>query len=151
MTNLVIRNGKPLNRSRSWGAFDEFENLVDRIFNNYYGYSDSETSMQMPIELMEKDNNFILKAVLPGLKKEDINIEVSEEQVNISGDYKSREEENSDNVYRSEFFAGKFERAISLPQKIDHQKAKADYKDGILKLTLPKSEKEINKTIKLSL
>lgn len=152
MANLILRNRTPLRNGRNFSAFDEFESLVDRIFNGYgQAYNEGASSMQMPIELSEKDNNLMLKAVLPGLKKENINIEVSEEQVSISGEYKSECEESNENVYRSEFYAGRFERIIPLPQAINHQKAKADYKDGILTLTMPKSEKEANKVVKLNL
>lgn len=151
MTSLIVRNGRPLRSARTWSSFNEFENLVDRIFNNYYSSSDEQSLMQMPIELTERDNNLIFKAMIPGLKKENINIEVSENEVAISGEYQSQYEENKDLIYRSEFFEGKFERRINLPQTIDHQKTKADYKDGILTITMPKSEKELNKVVKISL
>ena len=150
MTNLVLRNRNPLRVNKSWQAFNEFENLVDRFFNSYSGYNNN-LSPTMPIELVERDNNLILNAILPWLQKENINIEVSEDKVSISGKYKSQDQDSKDLIYRSEFFEGEFERTINLPQKIDHQQAKADYKDGILTLTLPKSEKETSKIVKLSL
>jgi len=151
MTNLIVRSGRPLRTGRTWSTLSEFENLVDRIFNNYYPGSEEQPLVQMPVELTERDNNLIFRAMLPGLKKENINIEISEGEVAISGEYKSQFEENKDLIHRSEFFEGKFERRIALPQKIDHQKAKADYKEGILTITMPKSEKELNKVVKLSL
>jgi HSP20 family protein len=150
MTSLIVSNKKPFG-SRGWNAFEDFESLVDRLFNSYYSYSENGSSMQMPVELTEKNNNLVLKAILPGLRKEDINIEVSEDQISLSGEYRSENEERDELIYRSEFYSGKFERIIGLPQKVDHQKAKAEYKDGILTITLPKSEKEINKVVKLSI
>jgi len=151
MASLILRNSRPVMPTIGWSTFDEFENFVDKFFNGYHSYNGAEMSMQMPVELTEKDDNLVLKASLPGIEKENINIEVSEDSVSISGEYKSQNEENSDLVHRSEFYTGKFERSVSLPQKIDRQKAKAEYKDGILTLTLPKSEKETAKTVKLSL
>lgn len=151
MASLIVKNRSNLRNGRAWNAFDDFESLVDRIFSNYYNCTNCDSSAQMPIELCEQGNSLVLKAILPGLKKEQINIEVSEDQVSLSGEYRSENEENNDQVYRSEFYAGRFERVIPLPQKIDHQKAKADYKDGVLTLTLPKSEKEINRVVRLSL
>ena len=140
MANLIVRNKNPLRGGRSWSAFDEFESLVDRIFNGYaQPLGEIYSSTGMPVELSEKDNNLVLKASLPGLNKENINIEVTEDTVSISGEYKSQCEENKENVYRSEFYEGRFERIIPLPQAIDHQKAKAEYKDGILTITMPKS------------
>lgn len=153
MANLILRNRTPIRSGRGWSAFDEFETLVDRIFNSYsqsYG-EDGTPALGMPVELSEKDNNLLLKAILPGLKKENINIEVSEDRITLSGEYRAQNEEKNEQVYKSEFYEGRFERIVGLPQKIDHQKAKADYKDGILTLTLPKSEKEMNKVVKLSL
>lgn len=150
MTSLILRNARPLKQT-GWDAFNEFENIVNTFFSNRYSYLNNDVIAQMPVEIIEKDNNIVLKAILPGLKKEDINVEVSEDRVSISGEYKTQKEEKDELIYKSEFFAGKFERIVSLPQKIDHQKAKAEYKDGILTLNLPKSEKEINKVIKLNL
>jgi len=151
MTSLILRNGRPLRNQKTWSGLDEFENIVDRIFNNYYPGGDVAVSAQIPIELTERENSLVFRAMIPGLKKENINIEVSEDRLSVSGEYKSQLEENKDLVYRSEFFEGKFERSIQLPQKIDYQKAKAEYKDGILAITMPKSEKEINKVVKLSI
>ncbi len=150
MTSLILRN--PRRNGRGLSAFDEFENLVERIFNSYgQSYGEGQASMQMPVELCEKDNNLVLRAVLPGLKKENINIEVAEDNVSISGEYRSQQEENNETIYRSEFFEGRFERRIPLPQAINHKKAQAEYKDGILTLTLPKAENEADKVVKLNL
>lgn len=151
MASLILRNRFPARNGRSWGALDEFENLVERFFNSYGTLGENEQTARMQIELTEKENNFVLKAVLPGLNKEDINIEVSEEYVIISGEYKNQYEENNELIHRSEFYSGRFERKISMPQKINHQKVKAEYQNGILTLTIPKSEKEINKLVKISL
>lgn len=150
MKSLILRNANVLN-NRNWNPIDDFENLVNRFFSSYQPYSGEEGIMQMPIELIERDDNFILKVMTPGMKKEDINIEVSEENVSISGTCKVEYEENKDLIHRSEFCKGNFTRCVSLPQKIDYSKSKADYKDGVLTLTLPKSEKETNKVVKLSL
>lgn len=150
MSSIILRNPNPLKQT-NWSTFDEFDRLVNRIFNSYNQYGESESPALVPVELIEKDDEFMLKVMLPGMKKENINIEVSEDGVSISGEYKTQREEEKENVYRSEFFEGKFERNIAMPKKIDHQKAKAEYKDGILSLELPKSEQETKKVVKLSL
>ena len=155
MTSLILRSQNDLRNtgSRTGSRFfiDDFENLVDRFFNTYPTYPGGENNVNMPIELIERDNNLIMRVMIPGMNKEDINIEVSEDQVNISGEAKCRYEEEKDLIHRSEFCVGKFARTIALPQKINNKNAKADYKDGILTLTLPKSEKEINKIVKVNL
>jgi HSP20 family protein len=151
MASVILKNSLPVRNGRSWSVLSDFDNIVDRIFDSYQPYQNESFNSQMPIELTENGDNFELKAMLPGLKKEDVNIEVSEDSVAISGEYKKDEKKDDNFIHASEFFTGKFSRSITLPQKIDHQKAKADYKDGILSIILPKSQKEINKVVKLSL
>ncbi len=149
MRSLILRNTN-LADNRAWNQLDEFENLVNRFFTSFKPYQGEEGLLQMPIELVERDNTFILKVMTPGMKKEDLNIEVSEEQVNISGVCKVEYEENKDLIHRSEFCRGNFSRTISLPEKIDYKDVKADYSDGVLTLTMKKSENENNK-IKINL
>lgn len=149
MRSLILRNTN-LADNRAWNQLDEFENLVNRFFTSFKPYQGEEGLLQMPIELVERDNTFILKVMTPGMKKEDLNIEVSEEQVNISGVCKVEYEENKDLIHRSEFCRGNFSRTISLPEKIDYKDVKADYSDGVLTLTVKKRESENNK-IKINL
>ncbi|MBP7211203.1 Hsp20/alpha crystallin family protein [bacterium] len=152
MASVILKNGVPMKSRKSWSAFNDFDNLMEKIFDTYQPYANSDyNDMQIPIELTENKDEYVYKAMLPGLKKEDINIEVSEDSISISGEYKSEDKSDDDYMHISEFSSGKFSRSISLPQKIEHQKAKAEYKDGILTIKLPKSEKEVNKVVKLSL
>lgn len=151
MKSIILRNSNNLNSNSNWSAVDEFEGLIDRFFHSFQPYQGEEGLMHMPIELIERDNNYILKVMMPGMDKNDINIEISENQVSISGLCKIDYEENDDLIHRSEFCKGNFARTVSLPEKINHQKARADYKDGILTLTLPKSQDKSQNKTKLSL
>lgn len=151
MTSLIVRNQNLLKNGKTWSAIDEVENLVDRFFNSYQRYAGEEGMINMPVELIERNENLIMKIMIPGMKKEDINIEVSENQVNILGECKADYDEEKDLIHRSEFCIGRFSRTLSLPQKINHEKVKAEYKDGILTLILPKSEKELKKVVKVNL
>lgn len=151
MTSLIVRNQNMLRNPKRWSPIDEMENLVDRFFNSYQQYAGEEGMINMPVEIIERDDNLIMKVMIPGMKKEDINIEVSEDQVNILGECKADYNEEKDLIHRSEFCIGRFSRTLSLPQKINHQKVKADYKDGILTLVMPKSEQEIKKVVKVNL
>jgi len=150
MTTLMRRNGNPAKSLRLFSPFDEFENVVNRIFDSYYS-GNEQNLLNIPLELKEKGNQYILQAQIAGMRKEDINVEVGEDYVNISGEYKREEDGEDTMVYRSEFCVGSFNRTVGLPAKINHQKAKADYKDGVLTLMLPKSEEERQKITKLSL
>lgn len=149
MKALLRRNGNPQNSLRVLSPFEDLENMVNRVFDSYY--SQNEQDLGIRLELSEKNNEFLLKAKVPGLKKDDVNIEVGEDYVSLSGEYKKEEYDEDTIVYRSEFSSGAFCRSIGLPSKINHQKAKAEYKDGILTLILPKSEEEKQKITKLTI
>lgn len=140
MKSLIVRNQNMLKTPNRWSAIDEVESLVDRFFNSYQQYAGEEGMINMPVELIERDKNLIMKVVIPGMKKEDINIEVSEDTVNILGECKADYNEEKDLIHRSEFCIGRFSRMLSLPQKIDHKKVKAEYKDGILTLIMKMRE-----------
>jgi HSP20 family protein len=98
-------------------------------------------------ELTETDEAFHLKLEVPGMEAKDLDIQVMADRVAISGERKSEINEKT----RSEFRYGKFSRVIPLPARIQNTNVTADYKDGILNLTLPKSEDEKNKVVKVNL
>lgn len=149
MANIILRNPLALNCLDEWPAVSEFEKLVNKMFKDIY-YSDGGKCC-VPIELKDKGDELCFKAVIPGLNKDDINIEVSEDTVKVSGERKESKEEENGSVYSSEFFSGKFERVVPLPSAVDKNNVKADYKDGVLTMNLPKEEKERNKTVKIKL
>lgn len=103
------------------------------------------------VEFTEDKDNYYVKAEIPGMNKEEIDIEVKENELILSGEYKRKHEEKGEHVYRSEFRYGNFLRSIPLPDKIKTDQAKAAYKDGILEITLPKAEESKEKTVKLKL
>jgi len=102
------------------------------------------------IDLSEDKDNYVLKAEVPGMKKEEIEISLHEGVVTISGERKQEEKHESADMYRSERFFGRFHRSVSLPSAVDAEKVAASYKDGILTVTLPKSEASKRKHIPVS-
>lgn len=92
-----------------------------------------------------------LKLEIPGMEAKDIDVQVTEKAVYISGERKFEQNSEDKNVTKSEFRYGRFERLIPLPARIQHTNVKAEYKDGILNLTLPKTEQEKNKVVKVQL
>ncbi|MGB9720868.1 MAG: Hsp20/alpha crystallin family protein [bacterium] len=143
---------------RKWDPFRELMSLredMDRLFNTFFGKHMVEQTegIWVPVIDIEEDNdNFIVKAELPGLKKEDVKIAVRGNLLTVSGERKQEEETRNKTYHRIERSYGKFSRTISLPSEIDANKIKAVYKDGILHITLPKPEtmkpKEIEVEIK---
>lgn len=102
-------------------------------------------------ELTETDDAVHLKLEVPGMEAKDLDVQVMVDRVAIAGERKSETKTEEDGRTRSEFRYGKFSRVIPLPARIQNTNVTADYKDGILNLTLPKAEEEKNKVVKVNL
>ena len=100
-------------------------------------------------EMDETEDEIRLKLEVPGMEAKDLDIEVSETSIDISGERKSERKTEAKGMVRSEFSYGKFERVISLPAHVQNDNVKAEYNNGILTLTLPKTEAEKHKTVKV--
>jgi HSP20 family protein len=103
------------------------------------------------IDVFEEDNTVVVKTELPGMKKEDINVELSDGILKITGEKKHEEKVEKKNYYRSERSSGYFERRISLPAEAQIDKAKASFKDGLLEIKVPKSEEAKKKQRKIDI
>jgi HSP20 family protein len=103
------------------------------------------------IELKETDTEIILKAEVPGVDANDLDLQVSEDAVSIVGTHREENRSEEKGVYRSELRYGQFQRVVPLPTTVNHQQAKANFKDGILTLTLPKVEATQRKFVKVDL
>jgi len=94
-----------------------------------------------PLTNVTEDNeNYYVRSELPGIKSDDLDIQVTEEGISISGERKIHEEGNNARYHRREREAGKFSRLISLSKKVDVNKVEASMENGVLKVTIPKSE-----------
>lgn len=102
-------------------------------------------------EIQEKEDALYLKLEIPGMQPDDLNVEVTAESVSISGERKSESKTEDHGVTRSEFRYGRFQRTIPLSARIKNTDVAAEYKDGILHLTMPKAEEEKNKVVKVNL
>jgi len=125
---------------------DAFDRYVDRFFS---GLFPSRWRREWPLEvewspvvdLIDKKNHFLLRADLPGLKKEDVKISISEDNVmTISGETKRSEEESKEDYYRRERVYGAFSRSLQLPSNVITEKVEATLNDGILEVKLPRKE-----------
>lgn len=103
------------------------------------------------IELKEADKDVIVKVQVPGIDAKDLDIQISENAVAIAGEYQEEKSSDSEGFYRSEFNYGQFQRIIPLPVKVKHEEVKAEVKDGVVTLTLPKSEKPQLDVVKVDL
>ncbi len=138
-----------------WDPWKDLREEIDRVFDSFFGrypaIPEQEGYFIPAIDVEETDNEYIVKAELPGLKKEDIKISVRGDSITISGERKREKEEKGKTYHRIEMAYGKFVRTIQLPDEIQPDKAKAEYKDGILIITLPKSEKSKPKEIEIEI
>jgi len=101
------------------------------------------------VDIEENDKDYIFKVELPGVKKEDVNIEIDNRVLTISGEKNVTKEENDPNCFRKETYSGTFTRSFTLPDHVESEAAKANFKDGILELTIPKSADKAKKKIEI--
>ena len=117
---------------------------MDRLFES--SFSDGPRSSQLlsvwnpALDLFEDKDSLIVKAELPGMKKEDIDVSLHDGALSISGERRSEAKREDAQTHRSERFVGGFHRTVTLPSPVDIGKVTAEYKDGILTVTLPKTE-----------
>ena len=142
-------------RYNPWQEMNSLQRQLNRLFDDALtsdNWGDFSNLSKVPAaELTEKDDALHLKLEVPGMEAKDLDIQVMADRVAISGERKSETKSEENGRTRSEFRYGKFQRVIPLPARIQNTNVTADYKDGILNLTLPKSEEEKNKVVKVSL
>ena len=154
---LARREEKPLAASTPFGFMRRFATDMERLFEEFEGFRfpsllgreffpftrEFEHVGWVPeIEVLRKNGEFIVRADLPGMKKENVEVEIKENLLTLSGDRKEEKEEKREGYYRSERSYGIFYRQIPLPEGAKTDTAKAEFKDGVLQITMqaPKQE-----------
>ncbi len=137
-----------------WRPLSDLLTLTDRLNKlfeeGFFGEEGEEFSIakwQPATDIYETKDNYVFKVELPGFKKEDIEVEVKDNTLFIKGEKKMEEEVKKENYHRIERFYGSFQRSFVLPQNTVVDKIKANLKDGILEIKIPKSEKSKPKAI----
>ena len=139
-----------------WKPFSEIDSL-QREMNSLFDSLVPTTSDRLSTgfipaaEMEETPEAILLKLEIPGMDAKDIDIQVSAESIAISGERKSETKTEEKGMTRSEFRYGSFSRVIPLPTRVQNTSVNAEYKDGILNLTLPKAEEEKNKVVKVNI
>lgn len=103
------------------------------------------------VDICENENNIVLKAELPGVDPKDVEVRVEDNTLYLKGERKFEKDTKEENYHRIERSYGSFARSFTLPNSIDAEKVAAEYKDGLLTLTLPKREETKPKTIKINI
>jgi HSP20 family protein len=121
--------------------FDPFRSSIDDIFGDFPIFSrlrGLESTQMIRIDVSETDKNYVVKAEIPGVKKEDIKVAIEGSKVSISAETKEEKDINNESMMYRERKYGLQSRSFSLPQEVDEQVSQAKYEDGVLQLTLPK-------------
>jgi len=139
-----------------WDPFHDILSIkenFDRLLQDYFGGFSEKKAEEVwypLIDIKENPDEIVVAAEIPGMKKSDIKLAISDNQLSIQGERKMEKEEKNETYYRIERTYGKFKRVITLPSEVEDEKVTATYKDGILQIRLPKSEKGKPKKIDIN-
>ena len=126
--------------------FSTLQNEMNRLFNTVFdapatGGNGGTMRRWMPaMDLVETDDHFVLRADLPGLSEEDVNIEVEDRVLTVSGERKAEHEETKEGYHRVERAFGSFSRSLTLPDGVDAEAVSASFDRGVLEIRIPKPE-----------
>ena len=147
--------------ARTMSPFEEMERLFEGYFPRgwmrpFHWERPSWGELGAPFEgktprvdIVDRDNELVVKAELPGVDKKDLDISMTENTVTIKGSTSHEEKEEKGDYYRSEMSRGSYSRTLALPSDVEADKAKAKFKDGVLELTLPKLKKAKRRSVKV--
>jgi HSP20 family protein len=127
-----------------WRPFEELERIrreFDRLMEEFIAKEEPAERVFAPaLDVYETDSEVVVKAELPGVKKEDVEVLVRDNSLIIRGEKKEEKEEKTETYHRVERVYGKFERVVALPAEVKLEGVKAEFKDGVLEIRLPKEK-----------
>ena len=126
-----------------WDPFQELvaiNNRLSRTLGDVPSTEDSFGSWAPPVDIFEKNDHLVIRAEIPGVKKDDMDVRIENGVLTLHGERKNETEVKEANAYRMERIYGTFTRSFSLPTTVDATKVAATYKDGVLEVTVPKAE-----------
>jgi len=152
MANLVKWTPREL-----FAPFEDVDNLRDemnRVLGSFFGRNRMEPieegiAWYPPVDLEDFDDKYLVKAELPGMKQSDIKVTINDNTLFLSGEKKTEHKEKNADYYRYERCSGKFQRVFNLPSQVKADKIKAQYKDGVLEIEIPKAEESKPKEIEI--
>jgi HSP20 family protein len=156
---MVMERWRPGRGLVPWRPFSELEEM-ERRFEDIFGrpflpsvwrrIPTMEMGWAPAIEVFEKEDKFVVKAELPGMKEEDIDISVVGDTLTVKGERKTESEVKEEDYYCCERSYGSFSRSIAVPSNVDAKKIEASYEDGVLEVSLPKAPEVKPKKISVS-
>ncbi len=144
---------RPFRELTPFRDFERMRSEMDRLWNSFFERGPlrgEEGAEWLPsLDVAETKNEIVVKAEVPGLEPKDIDISLSEGLLTIKGEKKQEREEKEENYHLVERSYGSFTRSIRLPKEVQSDKINASYKNGVLKVVLPKSEEAKKKEVKI--
>ncbi|HEY7655976.1 MAG TPA: Hsp20/alpha crystallin family protein [Burkholderiales bacterium] len=161
----AVEKGKEIQKAapvRALHPFEDMERMMDRVFREFPGRGwmrpfsfewpawPELPELRMPkVDVIDRDDDVLVRAELPGVEKKDLEISTSDTSVTIKATTAREEKEEKGDYYRCEISRGMLSRTVALPAQVHSDKAKASLKDGVLELTLPKVEKSKRRKIEI--
>lgn len=143
-----------IKRRELWDPFDlmsDWQHEIGRVFgHSLLKRKGWERTFEPEVDVIEEKDHFLVKADLPGIKKDELDIKVEGKYLTLKGERKEEKEIKEKNYYASERFFGAFTRMIELPVDVKADEVKAAYEDGVLEITLPKTEAAKAKEIRVA-
>ncbi|MFD2202028.1 Hsp20/alpha crystallin family protein [Shivajiella indica] len=121
-----------------------FSSVLDKFFND--SFAQSAKQFTPAVDIAEDENQYEIHVSVPGMKKTDFNLDLTDGRLTISGERKMEEKKEGKNFHTVETHYGSFSRSFYVPETVDAEKIEASYQDGLLKVLLPKTEKKTNKS-----
>ncbi|MDD1611910.1 MAG: Hsp20/alpha crystallin family protein, partial [Methylococcaceae bacterium] len=157
----IVRKASDTETARGLMPFDDLDRWFDDMLSRrwlhpldtrfpHFPAMHFPSGIEMPkVDIIENDHEVKIHAALPGVKKEGLDVTLSNQTITIKASTKQEEKKESGEYYRREISRGEFQRTLTLPSQVDPDKAKASFKDGILEIILPKQEKTQRKSIEI--
>lgn len=162
-----VTRREPARAGSPFGMLERFADEMDRLFNDFglgprsgVPRSGSWSSALMPrgtvfwapdVEIYQRNNELVVRADLPGMKRDDISVDVTDDSITISGERHQQQESERGGIYRSERSYGSFNRTIPLPEGAIADQAKATFKDGVLEITVPAPPEQVTRGRRLEI
>ena len=166
MSEKTAKKGSALEKptpSRLLTEFEEMDRVFDRMFDEFFPrgwlrpfhwrhgwFPEPAFETRAPrVNLIDREEDVLIRAELPGIKKEDLSVSLTDDTVTIQAEEQHEEKKREETYYRHETVRGSFARTLSLPCSVKGKEARAHFEDGVLELTLPKVEKAKRVTVKV--
>jgi HSP20 family protein len=148
---MALMKWRPFESLDPWKTLEDIQEEMNRLFDLSLPKYAREREVGYPaVDISEDENNLYVEADLPGFEQKDIKVSFKNDTLRISASRDEKKEEKKANYHRIERFQGRFERIIPFTKKVEGNKVKAQYKNGVLKITVPKAPEEKAKEITIN-